>query len=476
VRGELTAPVMSEALSGPARKHVLSRGWGFYLLVAAVLVALVSPRDIARVSSSEDTSRVVSSETSQVVPSDWLIAAALFVFAFAALAYRIPLRAYFVLPVILMLVGSVLAIPNSVSVTTSVMTLVKDAYLYFWFLVLVILMRPRGDLRAVRQAWLWTSVLISLYVVIQTVGRPGFSPGDLINRERGRAVGTFSNPNMFVDYLMFSIFIALGFMEQIRWRYLAPAVMLLLLAVVMTKSNGGLISVIAGLGCWAATLAWARGMQPLRVAGGLALGLAIVIFTVWSIGEWGVGRQLAGGGAVQSVVGTLSHSSESREHIWRRLVESFERSPLGIGPGGSADQMLSIGQRERAGSFIAKEAHDDYLAYVVERGPLGILGLLLCIGQVFAMVLGSRRRLSDLVGSPRVGAVLWAAFLGALVGTCVHSLVIEKLHFRHFWLYLAILTAMTARESASERTATARMHRRVPGPAGAAGAVPEPQG
>jgi O-antigen ligase len=446
---------------------VLSRGWGLYLLVVAALVAFVAPRDL---------SQVASMEASQVVPSDWLNAAALGVFVFAVLAYRIPLRVYFALPVLIMLVGSVIAVPNSVSVATSVMTLVKDAYLYFWFLVLVVLMRPRGDLKAIRHAWLWTSVLIALFVVIQTLGTPGFSPMDLIDRERGRAVGTFSNPNMFVDYLMFSVFILLGFMGQLRWRYLAPALLLLLLAAVMTKSNGGLISVIAGLVVWAVALAWTRGLLLLRLTGALALGLAVVTLTVWSLGEWGVGRHIAGGGAAQSVVGTLSRSSESREHIWRRLVESYQRSPLGIGPGGSADQRLSIGQRERAGSSMAKEAHDDYLAYAVERGPLGILGLLLCTGQVFAMVLGARRRLSDLVGSSRAGGALWAAFLGALVGTSVHSLVIEKLHFRHFWLYMAILTAMTAKEAAAERVADAPTPRCAPDPASAVGIAPELQG
>jgi len=280
VREGPTAPAMSEALSGPARGHVLARGWGLYLLLVAVLVAFVAP--------PVTINQAVNPEPSQVVPSDWLNAAALAVFMFSALAYRIPIRIYFALPVLLMLVGSVMAVANSVSVATSVMTLVKDAYLYFWFLVLVVLMRPRGDLRAVRLAWLWTSVLIALYVVIQTIGTGGFSPGDLLDRARGRAAGTFLNPNMFVDYLMFGVFILLGLAGQIRWRYLSPALLLLLLAVLMTKSNGGLVSVIAGLMAWAAALTLAPGGALTRLAGALALGLAVVAVTTWSVTElWG---------------------------------------------------------------------------------------------------------------------------------------------------------------------------------------------
>jgi hypothetical protein len=37
---------------------------------------------------------------------------------------------------------------------------------------------------------------------------------------------------------------------------------------------------------------------------------------------------------------------------------------------------------------------------------------------------------------------VWAAFLGALAASSMHSLVIEKLHFRHFWLLLALITTM----------------------------------
>ena len=92
------------------------------------------------------------------------------------------------------------------------------------------------------------------------------------------------------------------------------------------------------------------------------------------------------------------------------------------------------------------------------------------------MVLGSRRRLNGLVGNTRAGGALWAAFLGALVATSIHSLVIEKLHFRHFWLFLAILTAMTSYEGTVKRTAFAPASRRAPDPADEASLAPEPQG
>jgi hypothetical protein len=35
-----------------------------------------------------------------------------------------------------------------------------------------------------------------------------------------------------------------------------------------------------------------------------------------------------------------------------------------------------------------------------------------------------------------------AALAGGLVATAVHSTVIEKLHFRHFWVFLALASAI----------------------------------
>ena len=463
-----TAPAMSEALSGPARGHVLARGWGLYLLLVAVLVAFVAPSEMSR---------------SQVVYVDLLNVAAVAVFMVAVLIYRIPVKLHFALPVLLILAGTAFAFTNATSVMGCALVVAKEAYLYIWFLVLVTLMRARGDLKGIRFVWLWTALLIALVVVVQVVGRSGFSPGDLFNREVGREKGTFANENMFVDYLMFSIFILLGFAGQVRWLFLVPSLVVLLVAVLTTKSNGGLVSLVAGLMTWVLVLVWARTVRRARLVGGLAFGLAVAVVAVWFLAESGLGYRLIGRGA-QRVVERMEMSADTRGIIRQKLVENWMRTPMGIGPGGSAFDGLPTGGvvHEDPRGFKAKlvyrrlRPHNDYLGYLVERGPLALLGLLLCMGQAFAMVLRSRRRLSNLVGGARAGDALWAAFLGALVATSVHSLVIDKLHFRHFWLFLAILTAMTSCEATVKRTAFAPASRRAPDPADEASLAPEPQG
>jgi O-antigen ligase len=138
----------------------------------------------------------------------------------------------------------------------------------------------------------------------------------------------------------------------------------------------------------------------------------------------------------------MGHSGQARGQIWHRLVETYKTRPLGIGVKNSSEQIVAIGERERPNSYRSKEAHDDYLAFALERGPLGLLGLLLGTVMAFAMVGRGRKHLDRRLGNAAAGGAVWAAFLGALAASSMHSFVIEKLHFRHFWLLLALITTM----------------------------------
>ncbi len=155
-----------------------------------------------------------------------------------------------------------------------------------------------------------------------------------------------------------------------------------------------------------------------------------------------------------SFFGRVAHSSESRQRIWQQLRVAYARSPLGIGPGGSSSLTVPIGEREREGSLQSKESHNDYLGYAVERGPLGLIGLLLLTGQMFVRVVRGRARIAERAGRSLERA-MWPAFLGALAATVVHSTVIEKLHFRHFWVLVAMMFAMTGEGVAAERVEAA---------------------
>jgi len=89
---------------------------------------------------------------------------------------------------------------------------------------------------------------------------------------------------------------------------------------------------------------------------------------------------------------------------------------------------------------FVKEAHDDYLAALVERGALGFAALLL-------LGLGLAARTTFLAGTRlRNGfdavVVKPHALVGALAGTIVAGTVYELLHVRHVWTLFAFIAAL----------------------------------
>jgi O-antigen ligase len=91
---------------------------------------------------------------------------------------------------------------------------------------------------------------------------------------------------------------------------------------------------------------------------------------------------------------------------------------------------------------FVKEAHDDYLASIVERGAIGFFGFLLLLSALgFRMVSLTRTQLS-----PGFAAVVPRSYalVGAAAGTIVAEGVYELLHVRHVWALFAVVAALYA--------------------------------
>ena len=71
--------------------------------------------------------------------------------------------------------------------------------------------------------------------------------------------------------------------------------------------------------------------------------------------------------STESYFGRVAHSGQSRSGIWKHLDQTLGRSPLGIGPGNSQAVLLTPEERERPHSLMSKEAHNDYLGYLIEQ-------------------------------------------------------------------------------------------------------------
>jgi len=89
---------------------------------------------------------------------------------------------------------------------------------------------------------------------------------------------------------------------------------------------------------------------------------------------------------------------------------------------------------------FVKEAHNDYLASLTERGVIGAVGLILLMTGVFVRAVSvAKIRLS-----PAFAAIVIKpnAIVGAVAGTMVTETVYELLHVRHVWTLFAILAGL----------------------------------
>ena len=412
----------------PGASFGTGRAWHLYLVLTVALIPFVRPIG-----------------PGQIAVGDLFNFAAIGLFLLLVLTRGQRLEVPFIGPVFLIAAGSLIATTNAAEPGQSLLTLVQDAYLYIWFVMLANVCTRQGELKATRVTWMVVASVVSLYGVFDLMRSHGYGFANLVSPKGERAVGTFGNANFFADYLVVSFFVVMSLANEVSWRWRLPALGALLLGFVASKSLGGMMSLVAGLAVAFVVRAMTRRASMLALLfTGCVLG-GVVLLGVFMAREFDVGREELKVVTSQSIVGRLDKSSESRIQIWGELRRRFEASPLGIGPGNSSFIQLSVENRERRGSIQGKEAHNDYVGYLVERGPIAFFGLLLLFALGYRRIARGWKSITSVRWREGTAGVWAAALAAGLTGSTVHSLTIEKMHFRHFWMFMAILWALTAR-------------------------------
>jgi hypothetical protein len=126
---------------------------------------------------------------------DAVNAVALTLFFTAVARRQIAVRFLFAMPMLVILVRSLLAVTNAISVSASMASLAKDTYLYLWFTMLVALIARRGNSTPVRIAWLVTACAIVLGTLGAAFTRGELSFATLLTARGPRQSGTFENAN-----------------------------------------------------------------------------------------------------------------------------------------------------------------------------------------------------------------------------------------------------------------------------------------
>jgi len=240
-----------------------------------------------------------------------------------------------------------------------------------------------------------------------------------------RIQSTFKDANVFAPFLVAAMMLALSRLvstNRSRIGYFL-CVVLYCLGVVMAFSRGAFVHLAVSLFVFVlCQLVVVRQRQVIRTLGRmiLLLGLLIVPAVIYVLSQSGQIEYL-------STRMSLQKYDQERFGTQALALATVEKVPWGIG----------AGQWTKA--RFGRATHNLYLRVLVENGLLGAVGLGLylaaCLWACLQGMLARGRHVH-----------LYVTCLAVLLGILVESIVIDTLHWRHFFFFLAIPVGLQARE------------------------------
>jgi O-Antigen ligase len=312
--------------------------------------------------------------------------------------------------------------------------LVQDLVLLIWCAAIVTIGQKADALRTLVRAWAGASIVwAGVLVVAVSAGVTAISGQTVANGSR--AALTFGDPNVAANYFCISLMIVWASRwprnAVLRW----VGYLLLLSALALTGSNGGILAVsLAGTVALIAAAARHRGVMGAIAA---VAGFAVLGTALWYFVDPNQIQSYARQSNIQIIrdgIGRSGSSATGREFLLAETMALYvDAGALGRGPL-STKAVLA---QEQAPEI--KEAHNDYAAAIVERGVLGALAILLLLGSlvVRSLSVGIGKLQQDVLAAvPRPSALV-----GAIVGCLIAGMFYEVLHFRHVWAAFAIVAA-----------------------------------
>jgi O-Antigen ligase len=370
-----------------------------------------------------------------MAPVDALIAVAIGTCLLWAGASRHRWRWPYAAPGLLLMAGGALGALVGPVPGAGLVALLQDAVLLAWCWAVANLASSPERLRVLLATWAYSALawVAALFIGL-AAGLPaltGQTPS-----EGTRTALTFGDPNYSASYYVISLMIiwASGYPRRRALRVVAYV--LLVAALVSTGSNSGLVSLGVGTAVAVVLAVWRRAGAAVAVValaaillGGAAVASRISFKDVQTAAH---GSRFA---ILRDGLGRSEKSVAQRQMLLGESLQLYRSGgPLGEGPVSTKARL-----RARMAPFV-KEAHDDYLAALIERGVLGVVGIALLIG-------GLAVRLARLVAAPLAGGFAAVvprphALVAAVVGTLVAMGVYELLHVRHMWALLAFVAAL----------------------------------
>lgn len=268
---------------------------------------------------------------------------------------------------------------------------------------------------------------------------------------QAQAFGPFINRHHFAGYMELALALPLGLVftgaieKEKKFIYLFAAG-LMAVALVMTNSRGGIISLLAELLFLVATMGLRRRhhkrsekreprIKSAAIKAGLALALVVALF--------GGVVLLGGEDALTRIVGSVNAEDPTtgRAHFWSVTVDIIKNHPwVGIGLG--AFGVVYTGYDSRNGMYRLEQAHNDYLQVLSDGGVIGAAIGLFFVINLFRMGFARRDSRDDFRRGVATGA------MAGCFAVLVHSFFDFTLHTPAnalLFLVLAALATMNGR-------------------------------
>jgi O-antigen ligase len=311
---------------------------------------------------------------------------------------------------------TVMSVSAAVDMPVALRYLAITAYLGVFFIWLIGYVDSRARARLIVIAYLVSAVISAILGMLPFVfGSPAL---DVFATEGGfRAQALFKDPNVYGPFLVPA---ALILIEELinprllrfpRWLKLA-AFSLLVPGLLLAQSRAAWISFGIGfVALLGISLLRRTGTGSLRLALASAVGALLVLVPVVII---------TGATSVVEDRARLQTYDTERFQAQREGIQLGMTHPVGVGPG-QFDLHAIIG------------AHSLYIRVFAEQGPLGLLALLLLLGLTFGVAAANVIAGRDTYG---IGS---AALFAIILGLLVNSLVVDTLHWRHLWIFAALI-------------------------------------
>jgi len=342
------------------------------------------------------------------------------------------------------------------------LVLVQVVSLFIYFAATLIFTDSPSRLRALTRTIIIFGFVLAMFGLTQSFTTDGTRVYWFRQLAQSTAFGPFINRHHFAGYMELCIAMPLGLLfsgaiESYKRPVYAFAATLMGVALIVTNSRGGIISlvaeilflvVIAGPGGQTSSAGQkGRVLKAVLLRAAMAAGLAVMLF---------VGAMALGGpGVFSRLLGTVNAEDPTtgRAHFWKITLEIIQNHPIigsGLGSLGVIYPRFDSGN----GLYRLEQAHNDYLQILSDAGIVG--GLL---GLGFIVILfrrGFARRNTD--DKFRRGVATGA--LAGCFAVLVHSAFDFTLHTTANALLFLVLAAMATLDRRVDKSTGVRRRRR----------------